>query len=118
MLGQHVLGAEGTDIHHPRPWLLGCSLLGHCELCIGDTASCALETLPSRERWGQISELPQCSAMGLLWASVRGPAFFQKTEDSGISLARKHPRLEQKTEQVAGGSLTSVPLPEPQDLPS
>lgn len=38
MLGHHVLGAEGTDIHHPGSWLLEWSLLGHCELCIRVTA--------------------------------------------------------------------------------
>lgn len=38
MLGQHVLGTKDTDIQHPRSWLLGYSLLGHYELCIGDTA--------------------------------------------------------------------------------
>lgn len=68
MLGQHGLGAENTDIHHPRSWLLGCSLLGHCELCIGDTAFL----------WGQFSDLWQCSAMGLIRVRVKGPAFSRK----------------------------------------
>lgn len=72
MLGQHVLGAEGTDIYYPRSQLLVCSLLGYCELCIGDAVF-------SWEVRGQISELWQCcSAMGLIWARVRGPALSRK----------------------------------------
>lgn len=50
MLGHHVLGAEGTDFHHP-----GSSLLG--VLAFWDTVSCALGTLPPHGRWRQTSEL-------------------------------------------------------------
>lgn len=62
MLGQHVLGAEGTDVHHPRSWLLGVQPSGtlrvvhwgHCHFVRGGDKSLSCRSVLLWDYYGLV----------------------------------------------------------------